>query len=303
MEKLIDKYNNYMIMAENFLEEEKFQKALGALKKAYNYADDFDKINILFEMSDIYLIESDFKNAIDSYEKIIAMDEDQAGAYYGLATVNNMIKGDIDYSIKNFKMAIEKDKDYDRAYYYLGHSYLEIDEYDKALFLFEKCLELNEDDYVALNDISFIYGSKKDFEKFLLYAKKSLEIRPDYFRALYNLGVAYKGLGNNKEALKAYLEAKNYSKFENIYLNMSAIYIEEKNFNLALDILNEGIEFNKNSVNLHYNRACVYARLNDREKAIKDISYANEINENVFSWARNDNDLKDIIKEIENRWL
>lgn len=81
---------------------------------------------------------------------------------------------------------------------------------------------------------------------------------------------------------------------------MSAIYIEEKNFNLALDILNEGIEFNKNSVNLHYNRACVYARLNDREKAIRDISYANEINENVFSWARNDSDLKDIIKEIEN---
>lgn len=294
-----NKYNNYIIIANELLSEESYLKAYGAFFKAYNYAiSDDKKIDALFEMADIKLIFEEYIEANEIYEKIIEIDNSRSGAYYGIALVNDFFGQDVNKSIKYYKEAIKKDENYDRAYYYLAHSYDKIGNKKLALENLFKCIEVDEMDFISYNDIGAIYEELGQYNLAKEYFEKSLEINPRYFRALFNMGVIYKDLGDLDRALEYYMSAKEYNQNPYIYLNMSAIYIEKKDFNGAINILNEGIYFNPDSVNLFYNRACSKSNLDRDEDALIDLKRAIDINKEAYNWAKKDPDLCNIIKEM-----
>lgn len=56
------------------------------------------------------------------YRSILSLNNSSAGAYCGIAAVNDIVGGDIKISIKKLQEAIEIDSSYDRAYYYLAHA-------------------------------------------------------------------------------------------------------------------------------------------------------------------------------------
>ncbi|EFI41303.1 tetratricopeptide repeat protein [Peptoniphilus sp. oral taxon 386 str. F0131] len=294
-----EKYNNYIIIANDFVSKDDLKSALNAYNKALEFATTPDKkIDVLFEISDIYLIFEEYLSAKICFEKIIEIDSTRSGAYYGVALTNDFLNGSVEESIKYYKFAIEYDDNYDRAYYYLGHCYDKTGDKNAALRCFKKCIDIDSEDYISYNDIGCIYEEQKCYDMAKHYFECSLKINPNYFRALYNMGVVYKALGDNNVALEYYFKAKNEEKNPYIYLNISAIYIELKDFNRAIEILNEGIEYNPESVNLFYNRACSKARLGDKEGALLDLKRAVNINKEAYNWAVNDLDLTEVIKEM-----
>lgn len=295
------KFKNYLILAEEFLIDGDYDKAEDLLLRSLNFTSDKDldeKISVYFELADIYLKKENYKEAKIYFQKILDLKE-MPGAYYGLAISNDFESKDIGYSIKNYKRAIDLDPDYDRAHYYLAHAYDKLDESKLAIEEFEKVIELDEHDFVAYNDLGSIYEVLNENEEAERYVKKSLDIKPDYGRALYNMGVLCKKKGDNKLALKYYYDA--IGKFEDpfLFLNMSAIYIEEKDYDSAIKILNRGlIDFPK-SVNLHYNKACSFHLLGRDDWAKEEIIKAIEINEDAYDWALKDDDLSEIVKELK----
>ena len=294
-----NKYKNYIILANDFLSEESYEKAYHSFKKALFFAKNIEnKIDALFEMADILLIFEKYKEADELYLEILELDKSRSGAYYGRALANDFLSGDIEISIENYKNAIKYDEYYDRAYYYLGHCYDRIGEKDLALLNFEKCIEIDDMDFISYNDIGSIYEEKNNYEMAEKYFKKSLEINPKYFRALFNMGVVKRDTGDLDKALEYYMEATKYNQNPYIYLNMSAIFIERQDYKGAIDILNKGIMYNPDSVNLFYNRACSEANLLNDKDAVKDLKKAIEINKDAYSWAENDPDLYDIVKEM-----
>ncbi|WP_138159641.1 tetratricopeptide repeat protein [Peptoniphilus catoniae] len=289
------KLKNYIIIAEDFFNKEEYTEAIRFYKKALEFANEYEKENILFELADIYLIIKDYKQAECIYKNILKENKSSAGAYYGLGMINDLIGGETEFSISYYEKAIENDPNYDRAYYYLAHCFYNKGQFNKAIDLFEKTIALDELDYISYNDLGSIYEERKDYKKALYYVKKSLDINSYYFRALYNMGVIYKALGYNNKALHYYKLAKEESSFENIYLNMSAIYIEKEDYEAAINILNEGIKLNPNSVNLYYNRACSYSKLKEEANAVNDYLKALSINKDVEVWSKRDPDLKNLI--------
>lgn len=295
------KFKNYLILAEEFLIDEDYDKAEDLLLRSLNFTSDKDldeRISVYFELADIYLKKENYKEAKIYFQKILDLKE-MPGAYYGLAINNDFEGKDIGYSIKNYKRAIDLDPDYDRAHYYLAHAYDKLGKSKLAIEEFEKVIELDEHDFVAYNDLGSIYEVLNENEDAERYVKKSLDIKPDYGRALYNMGVLCKKKGDNKLALKYYYDA--IGKFEDpfLFLNMSAIYIEEKDYDAAIKILNRGlIDFPK-SVNLHYNKACSFHLLGRDNWAKEEIIKAIEINEDAYDWALRDDDLSEIVKELK----
>ena len=295
------KFKNYLILAEEFLIDEDYDKAEDLLLKSLNFTSDKDldeRISVYFELADIYLKKENYKEAKIYFQKILDLKE-MPGAYYGLAISNDFEGKDIGYSIKNYKRAIDLDPDYDRAHYYLAHAYDKLGESKLAIEEFEKVIELDKHDFVAYNDLGSIYEVLNENEEAEKYVKKSLDIKSDYGRALYNMGVLCKKKGDNKLALKYYYDA--IGKFEDpfLFLNMSAIYIEEKDYDAAIKILNRGlIDFPK-SVNLHYNKACSFHLLGRDDWAKEEIIKAIEINEDAYYWALRDDDLSEIVKELK----
>lgn len=294
---LRNRFNNYIILANDFLYEESYLKAYDAFEKAYSFSINItDKVDALFEMADILLILENYEKAKDIYEKIIMLDESRSGAYYGMALVNDFLGGKVEKSIEFYKKAIKYDKNYDRAYYYLAHTYDKIGDKENALKNFYKCVEIDPMDFITYNDIGSIYEERGNLTEAKKFCNKSLSISPEYFRALFNMGVIARKMGDSDKAMDYYIRAKESYPDPYIYLNMSAIFIERADFEGAIRILNEGIDFNPDSVNLFYNRACSKANLGRIEEAVKDLREAIKINPDSILWAKEDPDLMNIVK-------
>src|SRR5699024_9983760 len=88
------------------------------------------------------------------------------------------------------------------------------------------------------------------------------EIDPNFYKSLFNMGVVYKKMGKNEKALEFYFKSLEENKeYHYTYLNISAIYIEDKEYSKIIDILSEGIDLNPYAEDLYYNRACCYSIL------------------------------------------
>lgn len=90
----------------------------------------------------------------------------------------------------------------------------------------------------------------------------------------------------------------NNNGYSDSYLNKSAIYIEEGKIEKSIEVLTEGIKYNPYAKYLYYNRACCYARLNEPEKAIKDLRKAIILYPKIIEMINVDDDL-DNLREDE----
>jgi tetratricopeptide (TPR) repeat protein len=96
--------------------------------------------------------------------------------------------------------AVALDPRLDKAYSALGILYMGKEDYDRALFYFDKSLAHNKKEYRVFVNIGHIYLKKGNAEKAIPFFLKALDIEKNYKSALRGLGVAYK---QKKEFLKA----------------------------------------------------------------------------------------------------
>lgn len=113
------------------------------------------------------------------------------------------------------------------------------------------------------------------------------------------MGVLSKKKGDNALALKYYYEAIGNFEDPFLFLNMSAVYIEEKDYKSAINILDRGLLDFPNSVNLHYNKACSFSLLGEDNRAKEELKLAIEINKDAYEWAKTDDDLCHLVKELK----
>lgn len=293
-------YNNdldkLILEAEKHRHNKDYLLSIDLYKEALFFLENGEKIEVLFNLADVYGEVKNFVGANLVYNEIIEIDPLSSGAWYGIAFTNEILNNDIYISLDAYEKAIELDPAYKEAYYYAATIYGDLENYPKSISYLEKVIELDPEDYVAYNDLGSIYESQKDYKKAKSYLEKSISINDHYYLSYFNLGVVHKQMGDHEKAIEYYEKAKNLSDSRFIYLNMSAIYIEDNKLDEAIKILTEGIKENGHYI-LYYNRACSYKKLGKIGLALKDFEEAYNQDDKVLDWAKNDPDLKDIIKE------
>lgn len=270
--------------------------ALKKYKEARHFLAGEDLIQLLFSLADLYSLMENFADAKKTYFQILDIDANNSGAWYGLAYTSELAGEDLDQVLFYYERAIDLDPGYKEAYYYAGTIYGDLGQKDKAKSYLKKVIDLDPFDFIAYNDLGSLCEEENDLDQAKMYLEKSIEINPNYYLSHFNLGVVYKNSGDHETALEEYIKAKDLSDDIYIFLNMSAIYIEEKRYDDALEILTEGIGRNPHHI-LYYNRACSYRKLGNISKALEDYKKAYNLDTVVEKWAKNDIDLKDIIKE------
>ncbi len=295
---MVDKYGNYLILGNNFLEQDERSRAKEAFLKSLTYAKNKkEALDSLFEIADLSLQEENYREALTWFLKIIHL-EDHPGAYYGLAIAREGLGEDPARIIEAYQKAIALDPHYTKAYYYLAHIYFDLEDYSRARELFLQVLTLEPEDFVAWNDLGSLYEKTKNYDQAKKAFLKSLSLSPRYSRALYNMGVIEGRLKNYQGALAYYEESLEEYSHPHTYLNMSAIYFELRDDCGALEILTRGLKDHPDSVNLHFNLACCYVHLRDKKKAARELKEAIKIKPEAEIWAETDQDLKDLIKEM-----
>ncbi|HEY4544697.1 MAG TPA: hypothetical protein VIG40_08665, partial [Tissierellaceae bacterium] len=77
-------------------------------------------------------------------------------------------------------------------------------------------------------------------------------------------------------------------------LNISSIFIKNKKYEKAIEVLTKGINKNPEASDLYYNRSCCYSILNMIELALADMKTSLMIDENLLQWYKNDKDFDNL---------
>lgn len=80
--------------------------------------------------------------------------------------------------------------------YYIGLSYYDKSKVDKSITWIERAINQNMKEHRFYNSLAISYDEIKDYEKAIFHYKKCIEIQPSYYSAYYNLAIVYKSQGN-----------------------------------------------------------------------------------------------------------
>lgn len=145
-----------------------------------------------------------------------------------------------DEAIQQFKIAIDQDADFLKAYLGLGISYLKTRQFEEARKVFEVISDKNKGYPDVLNYYGMAYLFLGDYEKAMSLFKEATQINPNYAECQFNFGVAlYKSaLEGVKEPTEVTVPAR-VSIYLKQVMNSSKYQTKswQKEFSKSLDLL------------------------------------------------------------------
>ncbi|MCB1604590.1 MAG: tetratricopeptide repeat protein [Xanthomonadales bacterium] len=131
-----------------------FQEAKQFLDEQVNTSNTEYLHQLYLQYGHLYTKKSDIQRSISYYKKAHSIKPNDPGSLIYIAQ-NYYSQGDFDSSIKYFNKVLKTTKQLnDEAYFNLGLIEKSLHNYDKAIFYFEKALELDPDYYIATNQMN-----------------------------------------------------------------------------------------------------------------------------------------------------
>lgn len=210
----------------NLLVQKKYTEALDNLLKAYNLSPDDQEINNNLGMA--YYLKQKPQLAMAHFNKVLAINEKNSDARSNLASVHFSL-GHLELAKKEYEKVLQDmvyTKNY-RTYYNLGLIELKSHNISKALGLFEKSYENNENYCPASYQIALKYREINQIQKALEWAKKSVKGKCYQEPAsLYQLGLIYKEVRKFQLARESFLSIKERF-FSSSYSSLANIELEK----------------------------------------------------------------------------
>ncbi|MBE9565164.1 MAG: tetratricopeptide repeat protein [Proteobacteria bacterium] len=148
--------------------------------------------------------------------------------------------------------------------------------------------ELTPEAYVA-RGIDQAFGG--DYERSVVEYNRAIQLRDGYARAHHSRGVSLARLGRYEEALAAYdraLELNPNDAPTHYNRGITLGYLGK--YKEGASACDRAIELEPGRASAYYNRACAHARLDNKEKALLDLTKAIELDETCRKEARDDKD-------------
>ncbi|MFH0732158.1 MAG: tetratricopeptide repeat protein [Candidatus Omnitrophota bacterium] len=144
-------------------------------------------------------------------------------------------------------------------------------------FLFyNRLLKYVQDSETVYNNLGVLYAQKDDYQKAIEMFKKSIDIKFYYDDPYFNLGKSYKMLGRYKEAIDFYEKGLQYTKNPvklGTYYDMGEAYTNAGKYPQAISIYKKIIEVNPVDGHAFHNLSVIYLQKGERDLAMQ---YYNE---------------------------
>lgn len=156
------------------------------------------------------------EEAIKAFKEAINLKGDFAPAYNAIAGIY-LTQGDYDNAIENYTKALQYDKKLDAAVKGIvealvgkSNALIQAGKFQEAVDLLTQATTYRQDYPKVYVMLAIVYNKLSQYDKAIESAKKAIDINPKGANAdaYFELGVAYKKLGQVEEARKAFLEAK-----------------------------------------------------------------------------------------------
>ena len=260
--------------------------------------------NTLRALGQLYLNVGDLTEARQSFEKLLTMMPQDFGSNLGMGLVfqalaeNSIHSGNDNPSdelvvklelvesaethllraISIAKEAVQNSRNQsrrmhqehaNRAQYALVDVYISFKNFEKAAGVFEKILEDDPDNIVAIYGIGSVYQTTGDFKKAETYLRKTLTLQPTHEDALNGLGYLYAQQGKNLDEAEALIKrALERSPANGAYLDsLGWVFYKQGRFAEAVRTLERANQQLPNNVEILMHLGDAYNKTDEPEKA------------------------------------
>ncbi|MBL0357226.1 MAG: tetratricopeptide repeat protein [Chitinophagaceae bacterium] len=235
--------NLYILKTDAYLALDKQEKAAAVLEAALDYFDGEEKLELLFELADVYDDYENFDKVFDCLKMILEIDPNNEEALYKICFWTDFT-GRNEEGIRLHQDIIDQFPYNELAWFNLAASY-------QGIKLYEKAID------------AYLYAVAID-EKF------------DY--AWRNMGDAYLRLRRYKEAIEALQKVLELARPEDvIYEAIGHCYDKSHNYAQARFHYRKATHLNQDNSQLYYKIACTYMNEGIWESAVKNLETAMRI--------------------------
>ena len=171
------------------------------------------------------------------------------------------------------------------GYLLLAEFLLSREKFDEAEQAFFKARELAQENDVKAQiefDMASLEINRRRFAEALPYLENVAELAPNYPDLWSTLGFVHRTQMNYPEAEVYYKRAlEEYQPDIRVYSDLTNIYLTQREFNKARDLISQGIRALPQSAHLRALMATVYFHQNDRRRAKEYLEEAERINPNL----------------------
>ncbi len=129
---------------------------------------------------------SGYEQAIEAYNKALAIKPNLASAYSGLGWVFKVLE-EYEKAIETFNQAISLDPDNVFAYYEIGRIYMKDARYKKAVEILEQAIQIDPEDIETLCALGYSYKQLGRYEEAIEVYDKAYDLVRDEFTIFYSL--------------------------------------------------------------------------------------------------------------------
>jgi len=226
-----------------------------------------------------FLYKDQYDLAIKDFTKAIKINPNDASTYVTRGNIYRY-KGQYDLAIKDFTKAIELDPNYIDAYDSRGMLYFFRDEYDLAIRDFTKAIEI----WGAYHNREKTYLTKGEYNSKLDEIVKTIDIASTYIHR----GMAYFAKGEYDLTIKDFTKAFEITpspllqKILYAYDFKGLAYAARGDWKRAKLDLEKAVKITPKNPLAHYHLAFVLYKLGFKERAVKELKKAYELNPQIM---------------------
>lgn len=227
--------NVYILKTDAFLALDETAKAVQLLEEALAKFEGEERVDLLFELADVYDDYEDFDKVFDCLKLILEQEPTNEEALYKICfwtdftgrneesiRLHQQIIDEYPYSelawfnlaaayqglklyekaIDAYQYAITIDEKFDYAYRNMGDAYIRLRKYREAIEVLQKVTELAKPEDVILEAIGHCYDRLKNFAQARFWYRKASHLRPDDHRLYYKLACTYFNEGSWEKAYR-----------------------------------------------------------------------------------------------------
>lgn len=269
--------NLYILKTDAYLALDQQEKAVVLLEEALSLFDGEEKVELLFELADVYDDYEDFDKVFDCLKMVLEDEPNNEEALYKICfwtdftgrneesiRLHQHIIDEYPYnelawfnlaaayqglklyekSIDAYQYAITIDEKFDYAYRNMGDAYIRLRKYKEAIEALEKVHELAKPEDVIFEAIGHCYDRLKNFAQARFHYRKASHLRQDDSKLFYKIACTYFNEGQWESCIKQLDTAMKIHRLQSEYnLLMGECKIQ-------LGLFKEAVQFFSNVVSI-----------------------------------------------------
>ncbi len=277
--------NLYILKTDAYLALDRQEMAVALLQEAIAHFEGDEKIELLFELADVYDDYEEFDKVFDCLVIILKEDATTEEALYKICFWTDFT-GRNEESIRLHLSIIDQQPYSELAWFNLGAAYQGLKLFEKAIDAYQYALVIDEKFDYAYRNIGDAYIRLRKYKEAIESLERVLELsKPEE--------VIYEAIGHCYDRLKNYAQARfNYRKASHLnpeesklFYKIACTYFNEGQWSSASKQLETALKFNRHQYEYNLLMGECKLHLNQLKEAIQYFSNAVRIRpKNIAGW-------------------